>query len=107
MPVTIRGQADDKLLLIKSVLDEYERQHAAINAVIYRQNSISIRIKVVDPAFAGLEKSDRHARIWNLLEKLPEDVQSDISMVVLLAPEEERSSLANLEFENPSPSLIK
>ena len=41
------------------------------------------------------------------LEKLPEEVQSDISMVVLLTPAETKRSLANLEFEDPSPSLIK
>jgi hypothetical protein len=46
--------------------------------------------------------------VWRFLkEYLPEDVQSDISMVVLLAPGEEKHSLGNLEFEDPSPSLIK
>src|SRR6516164_2472528 len=58
------------------------------------------------PSFQGLEKSDRHSRIWKYLESLPEELQSDISMVVLLTPAETPRSLANLEFEDPPPSLI-
>jgi len=41
------------------------------------------------------------------MERLPKDVQRDISMVLLLIPDEVKLSLANLEFDNPSPSLIK
>ena len=62
---------------------------------------------MIDPSFRGLEKSERHAKLWKDLEKLPEDIQGDISMLVLLAPEEANRSIANLEFENPSPSLIQ
>jgi len=62
---------------------------------------------VIDPSFDGMEKSDRHSRIWDYLEKPSDGVQSDISMVVLLTPAETKRSLANLEFEDPSPSLIK
>jgi stress-induced morphogen len=107
MTIAIRGSDDETLHLIEQALQTYEEQHPDAQIELYRQNSISVRIRVIDPAFAGLEKSDRHAAVWEHLEKLPEDVQSDVSMVVLLAPEEAKLSLANLEFEHPSPSLIK
>ena len=107
MAITIRGSSDQELLSIQQALLPYEEQYPEAIIELYRRNSISIRIRVVDPSFDGMEKSDRHSRIWEYLEKLPEDVQSDISMVVLLTPEETKRSLANLEFEDPSPSLIQ
>ena len=106
MPLTIRGDADDALSAVQHALLDFERQHPHARIDIYRRNSISIRIRVVDPGFAGMRKSDRHALVWKHLEKLPEEIQGDISMVVLLGPDEIRNSMANLEFEDPSPSLI-
>jgi hypothetical protein len=107
MTITIRGTSDDNLLLIKTALQAFEEQHPDARIELYRQNSIAVRIRVIDPSFARVEKSDRHEKVWEHLEKLPEEVQSDISMVVLLAPDEAKLSLANLEFENPSLSLIQ
>jgi hypothetical protein len=107
MAITIRGSSDDTLLSIKTALQDYDEQHPDARIELYRQNSISVRIRVIDPAFVRMEKSDRHEKVWGHLEKLPEEVQSDISMVVLLTPEEAKMSLANLEFDDPSRSLIQ
>jgi len=107
MTITIRGDADAPLVAVRETLFEYERQHPHAQVDLYRQNSISIRVRIVDPCFAGLRKSDRHALVWEHLGRLPDEIQSDISMVVLLAPDEIKGSLGNLEFEDPSPSLIK
>jgi hypothetical protein len=43
---------------------------------------------------------------WKYLGQLPEDVQSDISTLLLLAPEETKTSFANIEFDDPVPSEI-
>lgn len=107
MAIIIRGSSDEGLLSIQQTLLPYDEQHPEATIELYRRNSISIRIRVVDPSFDGMEKSDRHSRIWEYLEKLPDELQSDISMVVLLTPAETKRSMANLEFEDPSPSLIK
>ena len=107
MPVIIRGKTDEALLTIRQVLLEFEARYPPVDAVVYRRNSISIRIRVCSQVFSGLEMSDRHNLVWSYLDKLPEEIRSDISMVVLLAPGEEAQSLANLEFEDPSPTLIK
>jgi hypothetical protein len=93
-------------LSIHPTLLLYEEQHLDATIELYRRNSISIRIWVVDPSFDGMGNSDHHSRIWESLENLPGDVQSDISMVVLLTPAETKRSMANLEFEDPSPSVI-
>jgi hypothetical protein len=39
-----------------------------------------------------------------LIRKLPEDVQSEITVLLLLAPSETGKSLMNLEFEEPTRS---
>jgi hypothetical protein len=40
------------------------------------------------------------------LDTLPDEVQSNLSTVILLTPEETRMSFANLEFEDPIPSSL-
>jgi stress-induced morphogen len=107
MRIKIRGGRDKGLLAIKKALEVYEKAHPAARIELYRQNSISVRIRVIDPAFAGLEKSERHDKIWDHLVTLPDEIQGDVSMLVVLTPEEVKRSMANLEFENPSPSLIQ
>lgn len=72
----------------------------------YRYNSASIRVRVIDKRFARMSKPDREKLVDPLLEKLPEDTQSDITILLLLTPEEAKSSLMNLEFEDPSPTSL-
>jgi hypothetical protein len=107
MDIVIRGPSDKGLTSIRNALLPYASEYKKAEIVLYRQNSISIRIRVIDPSFQLTEKSERHSKIWKYLEKLPKSIQSDISMIVLLTPEETKRSLANLEFDDPSPSLIK
>jgi hypothetical protein len=76
------------------------------NVKAYRYNSASIRVRVVDPCFDGLDPARREAKVLKLLKQLPEDVQSDITMLLLLTPDEMSGSLLNLEFEDPSPSML-
>jgi hypothetical protein len=106
MPITIRGKSDPNVDSMAEGLLAYERDHPDSEIEIYRYNSISLRLRVKDPAFAGVDKFDRHEQVWKYLEKLPDEVQGDITMLVLLAPGEEADSLANFEFEKPSRSLL-
>lgn len=101
-----RGESDTTLKQIAEILEAYQADHDRAQVDVYRQNPVSVRIRIIDPDFRGLDKSQRHAAIWRLLEQLPEDVQADISMLVLLAPSEASTSLANLEFEDPVPSRL-
>ena len=72
----------------------------------YRYNSASIRVRIIDGRFGGHSRPEREELILPLLEQLPEDVQSDITMLLLLTPDEMSGSLLNLEFEDPSPSML-
>jgi hypothetical protein len=107
MSVEIRGKRDEILETIKRLaLDSYARDHPGARITLYRYNKFSVRIRVVDPAFKAMGKTERDRQVWRYLEKLPQDAHEDISMLVLIAPEEATQSLGNLEFDNPSRSLL-
>lgn len=72
----------------------------------YRYNSASIRVRIVDERFNGRSIPEREAMVEPHLEKLPKDTQADITMLLLLPPEETEESVLNVEFEHPSPSVL-
>jgi stress-induced morphogen len=76
------------------------------NAKAYQYNPASIRVRIIDEHFRGLSKPDREKLVWPLLEQLPEDIQADITILLLLTQEETEDSLMNLEFEKPTPSSL-
>jgi len=59
---------------------------------VYRYNSASIRVRVVDAQFAGLSLEKRNALIEPHLERLPERTQADIIDLFAAAPSELRQS---------------
>lgn len=79
----------------------------------YRYNSASIRVRVVDPRFKGVNTDDRDKIVEPILDQLPESTQSDIITLLLFSPDEidhpnmkSRFYLINLEFDDPSPSML-
>ncbi|NLF06411.1 MAG: hypothetical protein GX594_00300 [Pirellulaceae bacterium] len=79
----------------------------------YRYNSASIRVRVIDPGFEGLPLDERDAKVEQYLKQLPERTQADIINLLTFAPSEFeqppfkfRGYLLNIEFEDPSPSLL-
>jgi stress-induced morphogen len=91
---------------VEEVLGEQFQQVDA-----YRYNSASIRVRVVDPKFEGKSIEDRESLVEPLLNRLPENIQADIINLLTLAPSEirdqlNRHSLVNLEFDDPSPSML-
>jgi len=79
----------------------------------YRYNSASIRVRIIDRRFEGLSAEERDAIVEPFLDQLPEKTQADIVRVLTFAPSEiEKGSkhlrelLFNLEFEDPSPSML-
>ena len=100
----IRGKVDPILIAIADALTAYEKAHPKADIVIYRQNSVSARVRIVDPELAGISKADRHDLVWKYLSSLPDEVQTEVSVLLLLVPEESAVSFANFEFEHPIPS---
>jgi hypothetical protein len=101
-----RGKPDPVIEDIKHVLCPYEKDHPKAKIDMYRQNSASVRIRIIDSAFDGMNKKERNDLIWKYLEPISDESQGDISMLVLLTPTEVKKSFANMEFEDPVPSML-
>lgn len=99
-------QADPVIDQIARRLAEYEREHPPAEAEIYRQNPVSIRIRVIDPRFAGADRIDREEEVWRYLEVLPEETLADVTMLLVLTPPEAETSIASYDFEHPLPSRL-
>ena len=99
-------KGDESVGQVVAALDVYRNRHPAAQVDVKRQNSVSIRARIIDPDFAGMSRAARHEAIWRFIEPLPEEIQSQMTMLLLLTTEEKAMSLANLEFENPIPSNL-
>jgi stress-induced morphogen len=92
--------------ILNALETSYKPAHPDAEIESYRQNSAAIRIRIIDPAFSNVDRVSRDDQIWEILGRLPEDIQSQITVVLLLTPEEAKTSFANMDFENPIPSRL-
>jgi len=106
MSVQVRGQTDESLDAVIESLTRYEAAHTSARIDIFRQSFASIRVRIVDPDFARVSRTERHDRIWAFLEELSEEILSQISTVLLLTPEEHKKSFASVEFDEPVMSSL-
>ncbi len=102
----VRGDSDPVIDAIVAALRGYEAAHPQAEIDLYRQNAVSVRLRIIDPDFAGLGRLERSQRLWSCLDPLPEEVESEISRVLLLTPDEATKSFANFEFDDPIPSQL-
>lgn len=91
----------DKLTLIREELGSVFQ-----SVEVYKYNPVSIRVRVIDRQFSGLSIPEREGRVQPVLDRLPGEVQADITMLLLLAPGEDGNMLLNYEFDHPSPSRL-
>jgi stress-induced morphogen len=107
MATIVRGNPDPAVQALKDALDAYETEHPGAEAALYRQNSASIRVRVVDRRFEGMTKTRRHAEVWQFLAaKVPEDTLADVSLLLTVAPGELKMSFANFDFDHPLASQL-
>lgn len=93
---------DRQVQEIYAVLAPYQAAHANAQIDVRRRHEVSIHIRVIDPDFRGMRRVAREDRFWPLLHQLPYETLADITILLLLTPEETATSLANMEFENPT-----
>jgi hypothetical protein len=97
---------DTQVQQILDILTEYECAHPQAQIEGRRHSPVSIRLRIIDPDFHGRDRIEREPEIWTLLQRLPEDVFVNITMLLLLTPEEAEKSYASQEFEHPIPSRL-
>ena len=108
MATIIRGPKDKAVKTLKTVLDEYERVHPGAVAQLYRQNTASVRIRIVDSRFVSMSAGDRHDEVWNFLsDRLDDDTIQEISVLLPLTPREQRVSFMNSESTIPFRQVSK
>lgn len=73
---------------------------------VYQYNSFSIRVRIIDEQFQGKDNVEREELVLPLLRVLPEEIQSDITILLLLTTEETERSMMNVEFNYPTPSIL-
>jgi hypothetical protein len=99
---------DRRTLETRQIADLLGTQFDRVDA--YRFNSVSIRVRVIDPRFEGKPIEEREEMVLPLLQKLPKQTREDILLLLTLAPSElqgmNRHLLVNLEFEQPLPSRL-
>jgi hypothetical protein len=101
---TRNGKTDKAVEAIRQALEEkYFPLHPKSEIEVYRYNSASIRVRIIDPDFAGKGWAIRNEQIWNLVAPLPENIATQISLLVLLTPKEKTRPGVNIEFENSTP----
>ena len=99
MSINILGTADATTEAIADALRPYVAAHPAAEVDVYRYSPVSVRARVIDPDFKGKSRSERHKAVWPLLYPLDEDNLSELTILLLLPPEEKDSSVANQDFE--------
>ncbi|MFO7901326.1 MAG: hypothetical protein R6U98_01590 [Pirellulaceae bacterium] len=102
--VKILRQSDAAVEQIAAALAEFEKTHEYAECMVYRYNPASIRIRIVDSIFSGRSKSERHDYAMQYLRGLPDDVLSEISILLCLEPGER--SLLDLEFYDSTRSQL-
>jgi hypothetical protein len=107
MVIKLRVKRPDPILRkIIDALGEYDKAHPQAKIEAYRQNAVSVRIRVLNAEFAGRSRAQREEEIWPFLNKLPEETLAEISLLLLLTPDEAKSSFASSEFDDPIPSKL-
>jgi hypothetical protein len=100
------NRQDPRVKKIVKALELYDAAHPKAVIEAYRQNSVSIRLRIIDSDFKGKTRAHREEEVWAALEKLPEDAAAEISLLLLLTPEEAKTSFASFEFDDPIPSKL-
>ena len=88
-------------------VEQFLRDHGFPSTECYRpeQYSSLLRVRIIDDRFRGLSRLQREDLVEPLIEKLPEELQSAINMLVLIPESERKKSLTNIEFEEASRPL--
>ena len=96
---------DSELQRLGDALAQYGRANPNARVDLIRENSAAIQIRVTDPQFAGLSKVERSNKVWPFIRLLPEELQDEISALVLLAPQDRLPFDVGEQFAPSQPTV--
>ena len=78
-----------------------------VEQVVYRYNPAAVRVRIIDPVFAGKTFKERELMIQDVLDTLPPGVEDDITVLLLLTPREAKDpkEIMNIEFDAPNSTM--
>jgi hypothetical protein len=91
---------------LNAVLRPFLAEYPEADVDAYRRNLHSMRIRVVHPVFKNMDRVNRDEFMWKYLDKLPKRLHQDITMLLVLSPDEQDKSFMNHDYENPLPSSL-
>lgn len=104
----VRGRTDAVIESIESALNAFQITHPQARIELYRQNSVSVRVRIVEESFRGLSRSQREDTVWEHLNALEREAQNEISMLILVTPDEldDPFAFSSHDFDAPCPSRL-
>ena len=107
MPMSKQSVKDASTRRVEQALSEhYLPNHPQARIGAYRYNSASIRVRIIDPDFEGKSIVTREAEVLPIVRDLPDRLQDQITMLLLITPEESERSLLSAEFDDPKRSRL-
>jgi len=108
MKMKEQNQQEDDVQVqeIYAALAPYQAAHPSAQIDVRRRHEVSIHIRVIDPDFRQMRRVAREDQFWPLLRQLPYETFANITILLLLTPEEAPRSMANLVFDNPVPESL-
>lgn len=97
--IVIRGIPDPTTEAVAGQLIAHTADHPSAEVEVYRQNEYSVRIRVTDPDFRSKSRSERHKTAWPILYDLSEEVLNELTMLLLITPDEKTTSMVRHEFD--------
>jgi len=102
-----KAKTDQHVEQILEVLrQKYLPEHPKARIDAYRYDVGCIRVRILDPDYTGTRMEQRWKQLYKLLESLPQETRSEISLMFLMTPREaaNRYKHMNWEYENPEPT---
>lgn len=101
-----RGREDDQLNQVRDALQSYQDSRRNAEIPFYEQNPHSIRICIIDASFRTRPVQDREEEIWWELSDVDDATYGNVTLLVMLGPEEAKDSLLYLGFMHPLPPQL-
>lgn len=89
-----KSRVTDEERILKTLSEQFSPK----SITVHRHNWASIHVRVIDRRFGGKSIVQREAMVDALLDKLPEDIQAELTILLLLSPKEAKESPLNREF---------
>jgi hypothetical protein len=93
---------DADLQKFHEALAPYATEHPRARIEVQRRNNAIVNVRIIDPDFHATPRHERDALVWPLLEPLPEEVLTQLYLLILLTPQEAKTSVASFEFDHPA-----